>query len=130
MASVAEMADRVYMDDWSENLEAAHFPVLVEQGTAVGVDPVDEFGMCCFPNPFNPVTAIRYQLSAFSRVRVEVFGVRGNRVAVLVDEDQSAGSHVVRFDGTGLASGVYYCHIDVTGSETSYSQTLKMMLVK
>ena len=61
-----------------------------------------------FPNPFNPSTTIRYGLAARSNVTLSVFNILGQEVRVLVNESQEAGSHDVRFDASGLASGVYF----------------------
>jgi len=60
-----------------------------------------------FPNPFNPVTTISYQLSVDSRVSLKVFDLLGREVAILLEEDQVAGYHFTRFDASGLASGAY-----------------------
>jgi hypothetical protein len=63
-----------------------------------------------FPNPFNPATIIQFSVAQQSRVRLEVFNILGERVSTLVDEERPAGSYSERFDGTNLASGVYfYC---------------------
>ena len=83
-----------------------------------------------YPNPFNPSTLIPYQLAATSPVRLEVFNILGQRVATLVDEAQSAGSYVARWDGTdaaggAAASGVYFYRLTVAGAH----QTGKMVLV-
>jgi hypothetical protein len=72
-----------------------------------------------YPNPFNPTTRIRYTIArvvalsgsegpaAGSEVRLVVYDLLGREVAVLVDEMKEPGSYEVRFDGSGLASGVY-----------------------
>ena len=60
-----------------------------------------------YPNPFNPTTTIRYGLPERSHVTLSVFNTLGQRVIVLVHAVEEAGEHSVRFDGTGLASGVY-----------------------
>ena len=83
-----------------------------------------------YPNPFNPSTLIPYQLAATSPVRLEVFNVLGQRVATLVDEAQSAGAYVARWDGTdaagrAAASGVYFYRLTVAGAHW----TGKMVLV-
>ncbi len=64
-----------------------------------------------YPNPFNPTTAIRYRLSAFSRVTLKVYDVIGREVGTLVNRNEAAGSYSVTFDGSKLASGFYFCRI-------------------
>jgi hypothetical protein len=59
------------------------------------------------PNPFNPTTAISYELSASSHVSLKVFDITGQLVATLVDGWREGGNHEVTFDGSNLASGVY-----------------------
>ena len=83
-----------------------------------------------YPNPFNPSTILPYQLAATSPVRLEVFNVLGQRVATLVDEEQSAGAYRARWDGTdalgrAAASGVYFYRLTVAGVH----QTGKMVLM-
>ncbi|MBU1881556.1 T9SS type A sorting domain-containing protein, partial [bacterium] len=64
-----------------------------------------------FPNPFNPTTAISYQLSAFSNVNLTVYDISGRKVMTLVDGKREAGSHQVTFDGSDFASGIYFCRL-------------------
>jgi hypothetical protein len=61
-----------------------------------------------YPNPFNPVTTIRYGLPARSHVTLTVFNALGQEISRLVNGDIEAGYHEVRFDGSNVASGVYY----------------------
>ena len=79
-----------------------------------------------FPNPFNPVTEIRYKLSRTSQVRLEVYDVRGAKMSTLVDEEQSAGEHTVVYNGGNLTSGLYFYKI----TTDEYAEMRKMMLVK
>ena len=65
-----------------------------------------------YPNPFNPSTIIPYQLPASAHVRLEVFNLLGQRIATLVNEEQPAGFHHARWDGTdgagrAVGAGVY-----------------------
>ena len=79
-----------------------------------------------FPNPFNPTTAISYQLSAVSHVTLTIYDVLGREVATLVDRRENAGYYTVKFDGSQLASGVYFYRL----TAGNYNSVKKMMLVK
>jgi len=70
--------------------------------------PVSFFLYPPHPNPFNPVTTLRYNLSESAEVTLSVYNVRGQKVATLVAEYQSPGEHHAVFDATGLASGIYF----------------------
>ena len=79
-----------------------------------------------YPNPFNPSTIIRYQLSLPSKVSLRVYDVNGNEVERLVDELKAAGIHEVNFDAKGLASGIYFYKLQAG----SFVETKKMMLLR
>ncbi len=79
-----------------------------------------------FPNPFNPVTRIRYDLPRSGSVRLAVYDVMGREVEMLVNERQTAGSYEATFDGSGFASGVYFYRLTAEG----YSETRKMLLIR
>jgi hypothetical protein len=79
-----------------------------------------------YPNPFNPVATIGYQLPEQADVRLEVFNMLGQRVSVLINEHRAAGYHEVRFDASQLASGMYIYRL----STDSFSKSMKMMLIK
>jgi hypothetical protein len=79
-----------------------------------------------FPNPFNPSTVIRYELSVSGNVRLAVYDILGREVAVLAEGTNAAGSHQVRFDASNLASGLYVYRLEAGGQV--FTKTL--MLVK
>jgi endo-1,4-beta-xylanase len=79
-----------------------------------------------YPNPFNPATVVSSQLSVVSDVRLVIYDVLGREVSVLVNERRSAGTYRDVFDGTGLASGVYFYRLQAG----NFVQTRKMILVK
>ncbi|MBW6513207.1 MAG: T9SS type A sorting domain-containing protein [Candidatus Syntrophosphaera sp.] len=79
-----------------------------------------------FPNPFNPSTSISFDLSRPGRVRLEIFDLRGRKVATLADEFKQAGHHALEWDARNQASGIYFCRLS-SGSE---SISRKMLLLK
>lgn len=66
-----------------------------------------EYKIDNYPNPFNPVTTITYQIPEDEFVTIKVFDILGKEVATLVNENKSAGFYSINFNGTGLTSGVY-----------------------
>ncbi|MGB6033650.1 MAG: T9SS type A sorting domain-containing protein, partial [Bacteroidota bacterium] len=79
-----------------------------------------------YPNPFNPVTRIRFTLPGRSRVVLQVYDLLGKEVDVLVDGSMEAGSHLLEWDAAAYAGGVYYCRLSA-GGRTSLR---KMILLK
>jgi CubicO group peptidase (beta-lactamase class C family) len=78
-----------------------------------------------YPNPFNPSTTIRIELPKTSRVTLSVFDMLGREVTVLVNESRDAGVHEVRFDGAGVASGVYFYRLQAG----DFVQSKKLVLL-
>jgi hypothetical protein len=64
-----------------------------------------------FPNPFNPSTEIRFDISAASSVSLVVFDIFGREVASLVESELPAGRYRATFSADGLSSGVYFCQL-------------------
>jgi hypothetical protein len=88
-----------------------------------------------YPNPFNPSTVIRYELPGNSvyAVRLTIFDLLGQEIAVLKNGVREAGSVSVTWDAGNLAAGVYYFRLDATGLKDpsrSFQETRKMVLVR
>ncbi len=79
-----------------------------------------------YPNPFNPRTGIRYQVAEVSNVKLIVYDLLGRELMVLVNERKLPGQYEVTFDGSGLASGVYYYRL----TAGSFTAVRKMILLK
>ena len=82
-----------------------------------------------YPNPFNPGTVIPYELAADGYVRLEVFNLLGQRVAVLVDGEMGAGRYAAEWDardasGQGVAAGVYVYRLTAGGGVATRRMTL------
>jgi predicted esterase len=79
-----------------------------------------------YPNPFNPSTTIRYALPERSFVTLVMYNILGQRVVTLAEGEREAGYHEVRFEASGLASGVYLYRLRAG----TFVQTKKLSLVR
>lgn len=94
-------------------------------GTGIPM-PTDYALLQNFPNPFNPVTTIQYDIPERSHVSLTVFSLLGEAVAVPVRMVQEAGRYAVPFDGSGLSSGVYFYRLQAG----AFLRTGRMVLTK
>jgi hypothetical protein len=79
-----------------------------------------------YPNPFNPITNIKFQVPKAGHVKIFVYNILGQRVATLLDKEMKVGKHLVTFNATRFATGIYFYRIQTDG----FMQTKKMMLLK
>lgn len=79
-----------------------------------------------YPNPFNPTTTIEFGIPAQEKVTVSIYNVNGQKIATLVDGTLSPGVHKVQWDGSGVASGMYFYQVQ-TPKKTIIR---KMLLIK
>jgi hypothetical protein len=103
-----------------------------------GIDEGDRHGTpaatalrSIYPNPFNPMTRVQFELSARARVELAIFDIAGRRVSVLVDREMDAGRYEVVWNGRTTsgrpaASGVYVCRFRAG----AVVETRKMVLVR
>jgi len=85
-----------------------------------------------YPNPFNPSTAIRYSLASLSKVKLIIYNVLGQVVSTMVDEEQSAGYHNVRWTAK-VSSGIYIYRIEaaaINDPAKRFVDTKKMLLLR
>ncbi|MBS1494532.1 MAG: zinc-dependent metalloprotease [Bacteroidetes bacterium] len=79
-----------------------------------------------YPNPFNPVTKIKFEIPKDEFVKITVYDLSGKVVSELVNERLQAGVYETDFDGARLASGTYFYKIETN----SFVETRKMVLIK
>ncbi len=95
-------------------------------GVAVTEIP-EEFALFpAYPNPFNPETVIRYQLSADSDVSLQIYDLKGQMIETLLNKTQDPGFYKVNWKPNNLPSGVYFCKLTI-GDRAS---TQKLILLK
>jgi Secretion system C-terminal sorting domain len=79
-----------------------------------------------YPNPFNPMTKISYYIAQPTDVKLTVYDLLGNEIALLVSEFESPGAYSVDFDGFNLSSGVYIYKIKAG----TFSDVKRLLLIK
>ena len=83
-----------------------------------------------YPNPFNPVTKIDYQIPTDGFVSLKLYDMLGREVKNVFSDNQKAGYYTVKLDGSTLASGMYFCIINLNSSGQSFTKNIKLMLIK
>jgi hypothetical protein len=83
-----------------------------------------------YPNPFNPVTSISFGIPQSGNAKLSVFDILGREVAVLVNENLTAGEYKINFNASNLPSGVYMYRLSVNGDKANFTDTKKLILVK
>jgi hypothetical protein len=91
------------------------------------VSAPDEYALHnAYPNPFNPMTTISFDLPEACKVSMIVYNIQGKEVVELVNEYKSAGSYEVTFNAKDLVSGVYFVRLEAG----DFSQVQKIVLMK
>ena len=79
-----------------------------------------------YPNPFNPATEISFELPVYSNISLNVYDENGRKVQTLLNGTKPAGKYKEIFDGSGLASGIYFYKL----TTKDFTDAKKMILLK
>ncbi|MDP8239900.1 MAG: T9SS type A sorting domain-containing protein [Candidatus Hatepunaea meridiana] len=79
-----------------------------------------------YPNPFNSLTTIRYELPEKSLVSIKILDVSGRKIETIIENQHEAGYHHTIWNGSKYPSGVYFCWMEVAGFE----RTIKLSLIR
>ncbi len=101
LAGIAIEIDSVFTDQKTEVPEP-----FIKPGDAKEIPLTYNLGQN-YPNPFNPTTTINFSIERPSHTRLTIYNILGQSVATLIDQNLPAGDHSVRWDASGLASGLY-----------------------
>ncbi|MBL7192057.1 M6 family metalloprotease domain-containing protein [bacterium] len=82
-----------------------------EDLTAVESIPKDFMFLNAHPNPFNPVTNLKFYIPEQSDVKLQIFNIQGKEVITLINGSIAPGEYDIVFDGGGLASGIYFVNL-------------------
>ncbi len=116
---------RLKQNDYNGNSQ-----YFILQQLAVVGSPVETRLMQNFPNPFNPVTKINFTLPFDAWVSLKVYDIRGSEIAVLVNEIKKSGYYYCEFNGSNIASGIYFYRLIAKGLDKEIVQTKKMNMIK
>jgi predicted esterase len=87
-----------------------------------------------YPNPFNPKTVISYRLPVKSRMSLKIYSILGREVATLFEGVRQTGKYDVQFEGSKLASGIYFYRLEANAVPPAqagrYSESKKLLLLK
>lgn len=83
-----------------------------------------------YPNPGNPNTKINFEMPVNGKVHIVVYDILGREVVTLLNEDREADYYTVEFNGSNIASGVYFYRIYAEGEGQKFTKTMKMIIVK
>lgn len=79
-----------------------------------------------YPNPFNPITTIKFEIPETGYVSLKIYDLLGKEISTLINELKMPGIYEVKFDGTNLASGIYFYQL----KSGDFVQTKKLILMK
>jgi hypothetical protein len=68
-----------------------------------------------FPNPFNPATNIKYRLTGSAEIKLTVYNILGQQIAVLFQGQQAPGTYTRTWEAKNIASGVYFISLEAAG---------------
>ncbi|MCD4791911.1 MAG: T9SS type A sorting domain-containing protein [Bacteroidales bacterium] len=130
--------DTAYLFVVDENGTVSNgYPITISTGSTGNIPPAgsdaDNFILQQNnPNPFNTQTTINYQLPVKAHTILKIYNIFGQEIRTLTDENKSAGSHSVIWDGknnTGqqVSSGIYFYNINIAGD---FSETRNMLMIK
>ena len=114
----AHVGSICYLDDFSLN-----YAVGVEKAPS----PVFNYALLQnYPNPFNPTTSIKYSIKENTHVTLSVYDVLGREIKNLVNENKNPGEYEVKFDGSGMTSGIYFYRLKAG----DFIKSKKMLILK
>ena len=111
------------------NLALCYEPYIISE-SSLEKDKVSNFSLKQnYPNPFNSSTKISYTLPEESKVKVEIYNLLGQKLAILVDKNENTGNHNIVWNANNFPTGTYLCKIKAEGVNL-FEKVQKLILLK
>jgi hypothetical protein len=114
------------LDGSSLSLYTAIVDIATEVHQISSVVPVSFELSQNFPNPFNPVTKIRFDVPVSGNVNLSIYDENGRLTEELINKNLNTGSYEVEWNASSFASGIYFYTLSAEG----FTATKKMILIK
>lgn len=103
---------------WSDDREDGQYrayvsPLYIHELFDSQIKNNNENILSIYPNPFNPITEIKYKVSSSENVKMSIYDLSGKEIETLVNENKMPGEYHLIFDGSKLSSGVYFCKLSI-----------------
>ena len=122
--------DTIYVPDSYDGLYILKHDQTTTINEITNTTPVNFFLEQNYPNPFNSLTNIQYQLARPSEVELTIYNLLGQKVSALVNDFQKPGSYFLQWDGSNVASGIYFYRLTVSNQKGTFNEIKKCILLK
>ena len=121
----------IYVSDRSNGLFVVDFPECgADLGFVSAVPNPQSFQLhAAFPNPFNPITTIRFEIPSVETrhaVSLQIYDITGRLIETLIDEELGPGYNTIQWNANNFSSGVYFVRLEAG----SFHNTQKVILLK
>ena len=121
----------------SSRVQSGHSDIItLKYSNTVGIQNVEisypeKFKLFnCYPNPFNPVTNIKFDIPEEAAVEVKVYDISGKETASIVDARLKAGNHEYKWNADNLASGIYFVRLTAINGAVTFVASQKLVLIR
>jgi uncharacterized repeat protein (TIGR02543 family) len=115
----------------AQTIEGVELATVAINGSTANTNEVSSLSLVAFPNPFNNIATLSYELPEAGKVSIVVYNKLGQAVKTLVNEVKTAGAHTVQLNASDLnGNGAYIYRITVEGNARTYTSNGTLILVK
>ena len=123
--------EELFRISWFRFLSLYDSPTKVEK--LQGAQTIRSFSLDYnYPNPFNPVTTIRYDVPNTASVKIDIYDNLGRFIATLVDRTQTANNYSVQWNASSFSTGIYFCKMEARSEDRRgiFTSVRKLLLLK